>query len=180
MKKQTDYAQIGLVGCILCILFMIISTHLNAQSKVSFVLAQDLKLATLGDDKRGYEAFTPNVLFRFKMQGIDNKHGFLTVFPEIEYAAIDGDYYRYSANVGYTFNKLFEKWHYAPAIGWGWIDRYGKSFFSFGASLEVAYIINDWLNLIALGQLTDRKDLLWLWGDNKIGFSGFVGVEFKL
>ena len=180
MNNKTDFAQIGLIGCIICIILAVTLNTCKAQNRVSFVIAQDLKLATLGDEKRGYDAFTPNVLFRFKMQGKQGEIGYLTIFPEFEYADIQGQYYRYSANVGYSFNKIFDKWTYTPAIGWGSIDRYGKNVFSWSSSLEVSYSINDWLNIIAIGQLTERKDLLLLWGENAIRFSGFVGLEIKL
>lgn len=181
MKKQYDFAQVGLVGCIIIILLAATVNSCNAQSRVSFSIMQDLKFATIGDAKRGYDAFTPNIVARFKMQGNQFKHGYLIVFPEFEYAAIEGNYYRYSANVGYSFNNLlFQYWTYTPAIGWGMIDRYGKSFFSFGASLEISYSISNTFNIVALNQLTERKDLLWLWGDNKIGYSFFVGLEIKL
>lgn len=197
MKPKTDYAQIGLVGCILCIIFMIISNTCKAQGGLSLLAAQDIKLATIGDKERGYDPFTTNILLRFKMNGNQNKHGFLVVFPEFEYADIDGDYYRYSANVGYTFNELEVNWfkggmvywlnrnivnkmELTPTLGWGWIDRYGKSLFSFGASLEITYNLSDRINIGYIAQLTERKDLLWLWGENKIGYSGFVLIEIKL
>ena len=181
MKKKYDLAQIGLVGCLICIIIAIFTSNVKAQEQVSFSLMQDLKFATIGDTKRGYDAFTPNIVVRFKMQGIQGKVGFLTIFPEFEYAAIEGNYYRYSANVGYSFNNLlFKDWTYTPAIGWGMIDRYGKSFFSFGGSLEISYRLSPKFNLVALNQLTERKDLKWLWGDNKIGYSFFVGLEFNL
>jgi hypothetical protein len=150
MKQKTDFAQIGLIGCIICVLLAVTINTCKSQSKVSFVIAQDLKLATLGDKERGYDAFTPNVLLRFKMQGKQSKIGYLVIFPEFEYADIQGQYYRYSANVGYSFNKLFERWTYTPAIGCGFIDRYGKNVFSWSGSLEVAYSINDWLNIITI------------------------------
>lgn len=164
----------------LLITLLLFTTLIQAQRKVSFVITQDLKFATIGDDKRGYEAFTPNVLARFKMQGKQDKNGYLTIFPEYEFADIKGQYHRYSANVGYSFNQLYKNFTYTPAIGWGWIDRYGKSFFSFGASLEISYWLSPTINLIALNQLTERKDLKWLWNDNKIGYSFFVGIEIKL
>ena len=168
---------------ILALVFLIaigIFMQCNAQSTISISIHQDLKLATIGDTKRGYEAFTPNLLIRFKMQGKQRQLGYMVVFPEFEYAEIDGYYKRYSANAGYTFNQWFEKWEYSIYGSYGFIDRWSKSFFSFGASGEIAYKISDKFKVSAVGQFTERKDLKWAWNDNAIRFSGFIGVEYNI
>lgn len=153
--------------------------HASAQSKMSLSVHQDVRLAIQGDD-RGNNPGTLDLLFRFKMQGNQFKHGYVIVFPEFEYAEIDGNYKRYSANVGYTFNQLFIKnTELSISGGYGWIDRYGKTMFSFGGAGEVAYKIG-FIKLSLIGQLTERSDLAYYFNDKKIGFSGFVGLEINL
>ena len=165
----------------LIILLLLITATTQAQRKVSLSLHQDLKLATIGDKERGYDAFTTNILARFKMQGNQQKHGYMIVFPEFELADIEGTYKRYSANVGYTFNNLIvDRVEATSAIGWGFIDRYDKAFFSFSAMGELAYGLNDKFKISLIAQFTERKDLKYMWNDNAIRFSGFVGIEYNL
>ena len=52
-----------------------------SQEKVSVNLLQDLKLATVGDEKRGYKSFTIDVLLRIKMQGNQQKLGYMIILP---------------------------------------------------------------------------------------------------
>jgi hypothetical protein len=159
---------------------LLIASQSLAQERVSISIHQDFKLGVLGDDKHGYKAGTINILARLKLQGDQQKHGYMIVFPEYEHADILGTYKRYSANVGYTFNKLVINSLEATAtLGYGWIDRYGKSLFSFSGSGELAYKINDF-KLSIIGQLTERKDLAYLYGKNEIRFSGFIGLEFNI
>ena len=152
----------------------------TAQKRVSLSIHQDVRLGLVGDDI-GNDAGTINILARFKMQGHQQKQGYMVVFPEFELAEIDGNYKRYSANVGYTFNNLIlEGFETSAYIGWGFIDRYSKNFFSFGGSGEIAYKLNDTIKVSIIGQFTERKDLKWMYNDNAIRFSGFAGLEINL
>ena len=63
-------------------------------------IQQDLKLAVVGDEKRGYDAFTTDALIRLEMHGKPNHIGYVVVFPEYEFADIEGKYHRYSFNAG--------------------------------------------------------------------------------
>lgn len=167
-----DRIKVTILAIVIIILTGLASAH--AQRKLSVSIHQDAKFAFIGDKERGYDAGTINILTRFKMQGHQLETGYMVVFPEFEYADIEGIYKRYSANVGFTFNKLivnnFEATSY---IGYGWIDRYGKTMFSFGGGGELSYNIGDFkLSLVA--QLTERSDL------NQIRFSGFFGIEYNL
>jgi hypothetical protein len=178
MNKKTDFAQIGLVGCIICILLAVLTTKLNAQERVSFSLHLDPKLMFFGDGNN-YEAGTLNIYGRFKMQGLQQKHGYMVVMPTFEYANLEGIYKRYSADVGYTFNRYYKNVETSVYGGYGWIDRYGKTTFSFSATAELAYIIGSF-KISAITQLTQRTDLMWLYGKTEYRFSGFVGLEFNL
>jgi len=163
------------------LLVILFALTLSAQKKVSLAIYQDVKLATIGDIERGYDAFTPNFIIRAKMQGHQQKHGYMIVYPEFEYAQIKGDYYRYSLNVGYTFNELIlDRLEASIQGGWGFIDRYDKNLFSGSVSGELAYKINDRLKVALLAQFTERKDLAYFWNDKTIRFSGFIGIEYNI
>ena len=158
-------------------ILLFISSVISAQNKVSISIHQDTRLMILGDNK-GNDAGTINILTRFKMQGNQQRLGYMIVFPEFEYAEIDGKYYRYSANIGYTFNNITNI-EASLSIGYGSINRYGKSMFSGSGSGELAYLLGN-VKLSLIGQLTERKDLKNLWGTNEIRFSGFFGLEINL
>jgi hypothetical protein len=152
----------------------------KAQEQISLSIHQDFKLGVLGDQEHGYDAVTLDLLFRVKLQGDQQKYGYMIVYPEFEYAQIDGLYKRYSANIGYTFNKLIVKNTEATAtIGYGWIDRYSKTMFSFSATGELAYNFKSF-KLSMIAQFTERNDLYLFYGKKAISFSGFVGVEFPI
>lgn len=161
-------------------LFLLLGLYMGAQN-VSVAIYQDAKFLFIGDKERGYEAGTIDIVARLKMQGNQDKYGYLIVFPEYEYAEIEGIYKRYSANVGYTFNKLIlDRFEANISLGYGWIDRYSMSSWSFGASSELTYKITDRLKFNLLLQGTERKDLEVLWGNNAFRISGFIGIEVNL
>ena len=148
----------------------------NAQDRVSLAVFQDAKLLTVGDNK-GNEALTPNILARFIMQGKQQEWGYMIVFPEYEYANLKGgSFNRYSANVGYVFNKLFiNKLEASFTGGYGWIDRQVSTFSaSFTSGLN--YKISENLKISTVLQLTDRTDLLI----PELRLSGFIGIEFNI
>jgi len=172
--------KINVKEIVLVILIITLSSIALAQSNVSLSIHQDVRLGLIGDDV-GNDAGTINILARLKMQSNQQAFGYLVVFPEFEYAEIEGSYKRYSANVGYTFNELVVNNFEASLFGgWGFIDRYGKSFFSFGGSGEIAYVINNTIKASVVGQLTERKDLKYMYSKNEIRFSGFIGLEINL
>jgi len=149
---------------------------LFAQDKVSLAVFQDARFLVAGDN-RGNDAGTINLLARFKMQGNQQAFGYMVIFPEYEYANLaGGKYVRYSANIGYTFNKLVISNLEANASGgFGYIDRFGTSH-SLSASAELAYKLSNRFKISILSQYTRRTDLqtpVWR-------FSGFVGIELTL
>lgn len=161
------------------VLFALVTTTAKSQSKVSLSLHQDARLLFQGDDK-GNDAGTIDIVARFKMQGNQHDFGYIIVYPEFEYAKIEGTYKRYSANVGYTFNQLFiTNLELSAAAGYGWIDRYGKTMFSWGGSGEIAYKVHH-VKFSLMAQLTERSDLKYLYGKSEARLSGFFGIEFNL
>jgi hypothetical protein len=166
----------------LIIIALILSSIVSAQEQLSISLSQDARLGILGDKEHGYNAGTINVLVKLKMSGNQQKYGFLSVYPEFEYAAIQGDYYRYSANVGYTFNKLLiENLEAGSFIGYGIGERNGLTWDSFSLNGELAYKLSSKIKLLLNAQFVQRKDLELMYNDNNvIRFSGFFGIEFKI
>lgn len=144
-----------------------------SQEKVSVNLLQDLKLATVGDEKRGYKSFTTDILLRIKMQGNQQKLGYMIIYPEYEFADLKSKYQRYSANVGYVFNNLFNDFELESSIGYGFINHSGTTN-SLGMWFGVNYIINDVLKINTGYQIVDRTDI------DKIRYSGFFGLEIKI
>lgn len=160
----------------LSLIFALIFTVSTAQIGVG--VYQDARLAFFGDGEQ-YDAGTVNFLARFKMCGFQQKYGYMIVFPEFEYADIKGQYKRYSANLGYTFNQLLvNNVEASISGGFGWIDRYGKTVTSLSGQGELAYVINN-IRLSLVGQLTQRNDMKWLYGKSEVVFSGFFGLEYR-
>src|SRR5690606_31889043 len=87
-------------------LFILNTVLCLGQERLSVSVLQDVRLGIVGDKEHNYDAFTLDILVRLKMQGNQQKYGYLTIYPEFEYADLKQSYIRYSANVGYTFNKL--------------------------------------------------------------------------
>ena len=164
MKRKTKIA-------LLIIWIISLGVVALAQNKVSLSIHQD---ATTDGNV--------SVITRFKMQGLQQKNGYLVVYPEFQYSELDSNFKRYSANIGYTFNQLvLEKIELSAFGGWGFIQAYGnKSYFSFSGSGELAYKITDNIKGSAIAQLTERKDLEWLSGNKEIQFSIFIGLEINL
>jgi len=161
---------------IIAILLFTLNTVLCiGQERVSLSILQDVKLATIGDKERNYDAFTLDMLVRLKMQGNQQKYGYLTIYPEFEYADLKQSYIRYSANVGYTFNKLIvNNFDVALIGGIGMINREGESSSSLSLTGEIGYSLNDWLKLVIDAQLVQRSDI------EKYVTSGFLGIEIKI
>ena len=166
---------------ILC-MFFCYSFFMHSQSQLSFSLYQDLRLGIVGDENQEDAGNSIiNILARLNMQGKQNKWGYLLVFPEFEFAELDDNYFRASANVGYTFNNLFVKGTEASFYaGGGLIGRWGVSTYSWGGGASAAMKVGK-IKLLMLAQFTERSDLRLRYGGNtKIRFSGFVGVEIPI
>ena len=159
----------------LIIALMFLMTYAaTSQEQFSVAVYQDVRLLITGDNK-GNEALTPNLILRAVMQGNQQTYGYLTIFPEFEYAKLHEEYYRYSANIGYTLNRLLiDSVEMGCYAGWGMIKRNNTSFHSFGASGVINYKLNDTFKLSTMLQLTERKDI------DAFRFSGFIGLEIKI
>ena len=144
----------------------------HCQDNVSVSIHQDGRLFFVGDDK-GNEAVTPNVLLRFNLKCKQDKIGYGFIFPEVEFADLQGgDYYRYSLNGGYTFNQITPNLEASLTGGYGLIHRNGLAYRSFGCSGILSYKLGRFSPSLIL-QGVDRTDI------NKFGISGFFGLEYN-
>ena len=159
-------------------ILLLIGFNLYSQDRLALSIQQDLKLAVVGDEKRGYDAFTTDALIRLEMHGKPNHIGYVVVFPEYEFADIEGKYHRYSFNAGYVF--MFRKVHIGLTGSYGFIDRYEVNTRSGGFSVSLKYPITNNIKLVTTSQFVDRTDLQWLWDVDEIRFSGFIGIEIKI
>ena len=81
-----------------------------AQEKISMQIIQDAKLGIVGDKEHGYDSGTIDMAFSVMMQGKQKKYGYIIIYPEFEYADLKYESYKgWTANVGYSFNKLYVK-----------------------------------------------------------------------
>ncbi|MGB1307543.1 MAG: hypothetical protein ACPG6B_01435 [Oceanihabitans sp.] len=159
-------------------ILLFFTCFLQAQNNITASIFQDAKLGIIGDKEHGYKAGTLDILVRVNMQGKQTKSGYLVIFPEFEYAKIKGDYKRYTANVGYTFNQFVTQGVEVQATaGYGWIDRYSKAFFSWTFTGAIKYKITEDIKVVLLSQLTERKELGWLYDYTPWRLSSFIGVE---
>lgn len=191
--------KVFLVLAILCT----VSTTL-AQGKLRVNLFQDLKMATVGDD-RGNDAFNPNFILGMDMLGNQQDYGYIVVGMDFEYGdlqRLDGkqarkfdfgsqDYKRYTVNAGYTFNRLLYNgnFEFTPKITYGIIQRFSNSAWrSFGATMNLSYSLGNGFRFNALTQFTNRKDKEAVYGDDanytinglKTDFSFFLGVSYDI
>jgi len=160
---------------VLVLMLLVSSSAIFAQGGLRVSLNQDLRHAVAGDDK-GNTAFNPAFLFRFEMQGNQDKFGYLVVNVEAEYA-------------GYTLNRGFiNKIEANLSVNYGMIDRFGFSWVGFSYSGVLNYPITDRLSFQVLGQLTNRRDKLSFYGNDakftidslNLDFSGFIGVAYQI
>jgi hypothetical protein len=115
------------------ILVLLACSMLNAQpSDLSISIHQDGRLLFLGDD-HGNKPITLDFIIRLKMFGRQFEQGYLVIYPEFEFAELSsGKYTRYSANVGYTFNKLIiDNTEYMISAGYAILNREGAAFRSY-------------------------------------------------
>lgn len=146
----------------------------ESQEALSVSIYQDGRLLFVGDEI-GNKAPTINIVTQLRMQGHQQKYGYLVVYPEFEFANLKGGKYnRYSANIGYVFNNQSNGVEIGFNGGWGWIDRDNFAYSSLGFATNINYRINRTLKLTSLIQLNDRKDA------NAVRMSFFGGLDIKL
>ena len=144
-----------------------------SQEGISFSVYQDAKMAFVGD-KRGNDALTINLRVRSEWQGKQLKGFYMFVAPEFEFAKLQEDYYRYSANVGFRLNEFSERFETSLSLGYGLIVRESISSKSFSLDGELSFNLSKKTAILLSSQLTQRTDI------GEIRFSGFFGIRYKL
>jgi len=184
----------------LILLLLLLPLTILGQSNIGINVAQDLKLATIGDDK-GNDAFTPNFIVRVDLQDNQATYGYMVGGVEYEHAALKGGAYnRYSINFGYTFNQFKvlnnNKFELTILGNYGMtvrtlqkIDReVDAAFRGFAGSMTLSYPIVENLRVVAIGQLSHRVDKNTLYGNDanytiqglQLDASGFVGIQYTI
>ena len=160
-------------------LWLLAINVMHSQNGVSISVLQDLRLATTGDGY--YSPGTLDINFNAKLEGKQGRVGYLIVVPEIEVADLDYGYTRFAFGVGYAFNDWnIKNVHTSIYATYGFILRGGLSTQSFGLNGDITYKVSDRVGIVALAQFQERSDLKLMYGKGKIGFSGFIGINFKI
>lgn len=153
-----------------------------AQEKISMQIIQDAKLGIVGDKERGYDSGTIDMAFSVMMQGKQKKYGYIIIYPEFEYADLKYESYkRWTANVGYSFNKLYVKnMEVGGSLSYGFIDRRAIKM-CIGANGFMKYKLCNYFKLVANMQFSQRPDLEVLYGiSNEYRYSGQIGIEINI
>lgn len=158
MNTLTKLSIIGLI---------LFTNNCFSQGKLALTATQDVRLLITGDD-RGNPAATLDIALGLEMQGLQRDFGYIVVRPEFEVANLaGGTYKRYSGNAGVSFNNWSRNLIYTATVGYGFIDHNGTGF-SFGNNLQLAYKINDRIQVFADLETVERKDLVRFESESKI------------
>ena len=182
MKNQNKVLRGLLQISIWIVLTMNVGFMAYGQSQISFAGMVDGTLLFFGDEEHGMDAGTLNMVIKSKWQGNQGKWGYVHVAPVFEYAQLTiEEYYRYSGEVGYTFNQFWlEGLEMGIYVDYGFIDR-GLTTFSYGFGGQVAYKITNTIKGVASLQFVDRTDLITIYGmPSEIRYSVHVGVEIAV
>ena len=149
---------------------IILCKTLFAQEGMTISISQDVKLATIGDKKRGYDAFTTNVTAKLLLQDDSGLSGGITY----EYADLQERYQRVFMYFGQGFDVLNMNLLFTG--GYGLIIREGKTNISYDADLILNIPLNERFYLNLNTQLVRRNDL----ETPAFKISGFVGIAYTI
>ena len=175
-----------LLKIIIATVLLLNVVSLLSQEHVTANVSFDTKLMFFGDDK-GNDPLTVNYNIRSEWQGKQketsllgiNTSGYLFIAPEFEYADLQGGIYRrYSANVGYSFNKWVENVIFTTSVGYGIID-YNGGWRGFGSNFQIAYEVVKGVYFFLDAEFVDRLDLA-IYNDRKWRMSGKAGAKVDL
>ena len=165
---------------ILLILFPIL---IYSQSSLEIGITQDARLLLLGDDK-GNDAGTLNTVINFNMQGKQFEYYYFAISPQFEFANLKDNYYRYSVNGIWTFNRLIiRNFEAGIGIGAGIIHRDNLNIrgqLSYSLTGELSYVLNDNLKLTTKYELVKRSDLEVLYNDKGLKPNFYIGLKYKI
>ena len=149
------------------VLFLLLSTALQAQNAVGIAIYQDAKLAFF-EDNYGNTPFTLDISGKLKLQSSN-----VVVSVKFEYADLTDDYYRYGAELGYCF--YHKGFGVMPFGGYGksWrTDDYTRTSWEFGG--EVTFKILPNVKLAYQMVWTQRPEL------GVLRFNHNAGLQFDI
>ena len=180
VNKRTDYKITFYL--IISIIILILSTAIcSAQDNISIGLYQDIRLATVGDDK-GNDAFTTDVKLDISLQGYQLNQYYFSVNTQFEYATLKGgDYFSLMVVPNWTLNDLIlEKVEVGAGVIIGLIHRWGAGYATYGLSGDVSYMIAPKLKISLLGQLIKRGDLADRWNTKGLSPNVYLGIKYNI
>lgn len=158
-------------------------TFLFSQS-VGIAAYQDPTLA-LTKDGHGNTPYTFDMTFKVKLQGRDTGIGYLSINAKYRYADLNrnnstddptGYLMRYGLEAQYYIHFGLEKWHFAPTIGYGIMQRsntMAMSSWEFGG--EITFALTDNIKLLAEGIYMERPE----WGGEFFP-NGSLGIQYDI
>jgi len=158
------------------ILITAIAKGQTQTNRLDLILLQDIKLAMQGHEKTSKDSFTTDIRLSARLNSTQNYTGHWFLAPEIEYADLNIRFIRYSANIGYKFNRFHDEISLSISGGYGLIDREGQAYQSIGIDVFLEYEITKRLSLTLNNQTLERKDVK----SKDIVNSFFLGVNIKL
>lgn len=166
-------------------LLMLMSFNtITAQGSPTVLVQVDGKIMFFGDEEHNIDAGLNNVSIKSRWTGNQAKWGYLYVAPTFEYAKLTTDlpeYYRWSAEVGYTFNRFLEdRLEFGVYADYG-ITKRGLANMSFGFGGTTGYKITKAMKVVATLQFVNRVDFEWIYNmPAEIKYSVFVGLEWTI
>ena len=160
---------------------ILLTVVMTAQEKLSFNVYMDPTLLLIGDD-HGNDPGTLDILLKLEMQGNQYQYGYIYVYPQFEYADLEGgQYMRWAAGIGYTFNTIFKRLEASPQVNFGALQRPIGTSFSWEFGADLTYKLTKRLKLSALLTYTQRQDLDFMWNlNNEWRINGYLGVKMIL
>ncbi len=157
------------------LIFLLFSTLIYGQDQIRLGVYQDVKFATLGDDK-GNTPYTIDLIVRFTMEGYQIGQSYSSVIMEYEGSKLaGGEYHRYSAGYAQNFNDLIEPAvTLSPSVQFGIIARPQTTFTGL-ANFDIFYSFGrlgvGWIN-----QWIIRTDLK----HSPLRYSWFLGFNYRI
>ena len=158
------------------LLIGLVTTH--AQNNISIGLYQDIKLATVGDDK-GNNPFTLDAKLDIGLHGFQLKNYYFSIHTQFEYADLKGgDFGSVMVIPNWTMNNLvLDDLEISGGVLIGLIHRWGQAYATYGLNSDISYMIAPNIKLSLLGQLIKRSDLLDRWGTKGLSPSVYFGIK---
>jgi hypothetical protein len=147
----------------------------DSNSTLELIILQDVQLALYGHDDRS-DSFTTNIRFRPTINAKQRKLGHFYLAPEIEYANLNIEFWRFSNNIGYRFNTLINNLDFGLGVGHGLTLREGKGYLAFNLDGFIHLKITKKMYITFSTQLLQRPDV----EDKDVVLSNSIGIRFPI